>query len=437
MAEHMLITAGSAQVGTLGFDSRQDEFEFSYAPGWLAHPQRFPLSPFFPLDGPPAAPATVRRFLDNLMPEGRPLRIAAQHLKISEQNIVGLLIELGRETTGALSFQLDNVAPTEPVPMREITRDELAQRIAQRAWIEFAIWDGKVRLSTAGVQDKLAVHRIDDALFLPDDGHPSTHILKPESEDPRTTHLVANEFCCMRLASAMGLAAAPVEILRLPEPVLMVQRFDRHKHEGEIRKVHTIDACQALDLPVTYKYERIYGASRDVAHLRDGVSVARLASMADTSALAPAQYLRSMLQWVFFQFLIGNSDAHGKNLSFFCTAQGLHMTPWYDLVSVAQYPHFDQEMAMAIGDVFEFDAIRPFDVADMAARLAMPRNALARLMTSLATKAQRALPHLVQAPELVADERLMAESIAGLVRTRSERLMQLAHDMPQVSEDPL
>lgn len=43
----------------------------------------------------------------------------------------------------------------------------------------------------------------------------------------------------------------------------------------------------------------------------------------------------------------GNSDAHGKNLSFFVRPGGLlEPTPWYDLVSVLQYDGFDTELAV-------------------------------------------------------------------------------------------
>ena len=51
-----------------------------------------------------------------------------------------------------------------------------------------------------------------------------------------------------------------------------------------------------------------------------------------------------------FQYLIGNTDAHGKNMSFFCNPAGLALAPCYDLVSVVQYEGLGHELAMAYGD---------------------------------------------------------------------------------------
>ncbi|MEX2126324.1 MAG: HipA domain-containing protein [Woeseia sp.] len=60
----------------------------------------------------------------------------------------------------------------------------------------------------------------------------------------------------------------------------------------------------------------------------------------------------SLVRWALFQYLIGNADAHGKNVSFFCRPDGLALAPFYDLVSVVQYNSPDHELAMAYGDEF-------------------------------------------------------------------------------------
>jgi serine/threonine-protein kinase HipA len=61
---------------------------------------------------------------------------------------------------------------------------------------------------------------------------------------------------------------------------------------------------------------------------------------------------RALLRWTIFQLLIGNSDAHGKNLSFFVDHGGLRMAPAYDLVCLPPLG-FSTGHAMAIGDAFE------------------------------------------------------------------------------------
>jgi serine/threonine-protein kinase HipA len=56
------------------------------------------------LHGPKPTSATVRRFIENLLPKGRALDIAATIHKVSRNNIFGLVRELGAETAGALSL---------------------------------------------------------------------------------------------------------------------------------------------------------------------------------------------------------------------------------------------------------------------------------------------------------------------------------------------
>ena len=99
-----------------------------------------------------------------------------------------------------------------PAARREISPDELSQRIRERDVIPFPVWDGKVRLSVAGYQDKLQVLVEGERIALADGPLSSTHILKPESRSPVTPCMVANEHYCMTLASRMGLPTAPVSI---------------------------------------------------------------------------------------------------------------------------------------------------------------------------------------------------------------------------------
>ncbi|WP_246296636.1 hypothetical protein [Allochromatium humboldtianum] len=79
-----------------------------------------------------------------------------------------------------------------------LTPDELAHRLRQRPHVPFTVWDGKVRLSIAGFQDKLAVLVEGEDWYLvegPDLA--STHILKPDPVDPRLAGLTSNEFFCI------------------------------------------------------------------------------------------------------------------------------------------------------------------------------------------------------------------------------------------------
>lgn len=162
-----------------------------------------------------------------------------------------------------------------------------------------------MRMSIAGYQDKLPVYMEDGRIFLVEGDLASTHILKPEPDGGRLPMLVANEHFSMSLTQRLGLVVAPVSIMRLPNPVLVVERFDRVREPGRVRGVHIIDTCQALDLPVSYKYERNFGSGKDVQNIRDGVSFARLFSVADYTAQKAATR-QALARWALFQYLIGS-----------------------------------------------------------------------------------------------------------------------------------
>ena len=187
-------------VGQLRFDPQDERFEFNYAPEWLQRPGAFALSPHLPKpgdDGPKSADAStavvaafpsgvVRRFLENLLPEGRGLDAVTAAYKIAKSNTFGLLRMLGRETAGALSFLPQGTVPEEmPTTRRPIAQDELRARIAERDRLPFSVWDGRIRLSIAGYQDKIAVYEEGGELALVEGALSSTHILKPEPVDPR------------------------------------------------------------------------------------------------------------------------------------------------------------------------------------------------------------------------------------------------------------
>ncbi len=127
-------------------------------------------------------------------------------------------------------------------------------------------------------------------------------------------------------------------------------RFDRKRQGDTVLRRHLIDGCQALDLPSEYKYERNFGNSRDVANIRDGASLLRLFAFCD-QCRSPALARKTVLAWVLFNLIISNRDAHGKNISFFVSKQGIEPAPYYDLVNIAIYPEYQQELAMALGGI--------------------------------------------------------------------------------------
>jgi serine/threonine-protein kinase HipA len=54
-------------------------------------------------------------------------------------------------------------------------------------------------------------------------------------------------------------------------------------------------------------------------------------------------------------YIIGNSDAHGKNFSFLFYGKNVKLAPFYDLLSTEIYPNLDKKMAMKISDKYDPD----------------------------------------------------------------------------------
>lgn len=457
------IYAGDQLVARLGVDPQSDTYNLQYAQYWVT--QGYALSPYLPLDQ-SASTHTIRRFLENLLPEGRALDVASVHTNIQKNNIFGLIRYLGKETTGGLTFLPAGQAPQELKPVaREITLPELQERIDQRNQIPFTVWDGKVRMSVAGFQDKLLVHQHLGRLFLVDGNQSSTHILKPEPSNSDLTWMVANEHFCMQLAARISQKrykeshVAQVDILRVPSPVLSIKRFDRKAlhtrqevsilgRDGQpsektigmdlMQRLHVIDGCQVTDLSVAAKYERNMGSGKDVAHIRDGASFQKIFGVR-AYLETPAVGIQRLVLWAVTTLLFGNSDAHGKNISFHVGRAGLNVAELYDLVSVMQYDatKLEHSLAMAFGDVFELDSVKSFALADFCVRCGVSRSFFARELENLCSIAIEQAPLQAKEEIYLDKEREVVARIADFVIQRATLLKSLAKEITKYKSDML
>ena len=386
-------TAKGVMIGKLSFDSDEEKFAFEYVPEWIASADGYALSPAISFES-PAKSSTIKRFLENLLPEGHGLEEIALSSSVSKTNTFALARIIGQECVGGLmlvppGFSFEN---KEKTPPRLVTNEELCARIHERDRVPFSVWDKKVRLSIAGLQDKMPVFINDGKMFLVEYPLASTHILKPASRNPDLSTIVANEHYCMSLAKAVNIPAAATKILRIPDPVLVIERFDRKFDpvQFSVERTHVIDGCQLLDLSIAYKYERNFGDARDVANIRDGASLKKVFACAELADV-PIQMTHQLLRWTLFQFLVGNADAHGKNLSFYVHPKGkITFAKTYDLVSTLIYP-YEKTLAMSIGDEFKFDDIRAYQWMLFAEECGIPLKLLASTMKDIANRATKGI----------------------------------------------
>jgi serine/threonine-protein kinase HipA len=319
--------------------------------------------------------ALTRSFFDNLLPEGPARNTIVRALnahrsdgsKLDDRDIFGLLAEIGRDCAGAIVIQ--PMEDSEPVARstsdaRPITDDEVAERIRKlpTAPLGIDIREG-VRISLAGAQRKLLLTRRQDGGWaLPVNGVPSTHIMKPLMADERFPNSVANEFFCMQLAAKAGLRVAPVQSLEFDgQPVLVVERFDRHVVNNVVQRIHQEDSCQALGISADLKYQQDGGPSfQKIAEL--------------LSTFGTERDLLELLSLMTFNMAIGNADAHGKNYSMLHLESGdVRLTPAYDLLSTANYPDSDMELAMYVDNVRKVQNIARDSIVDEAATWGLSR----------------------------------------------------------------
>lgn len=385
MARELEVWLFAERVGALAvIDGR---LNFRYAPDWLVRPAAVSLSSSLPLQAEPFDDHQTRPFFAGLLPEGQLRLLIAQQFQVSSQNDFALLDHIGGECAGAVSL----LEPGQPLSSPEHDHDvqwlsgeeivAILDELPRRPML--AGKDG-LRLSLAGAQDKLPVVFDGDRIGLPRNGTPSSHVLKPAIRTLSDT--VTNEGFCLALAEAMQLKPVKSQVrFVLGREFLLVERYDRVADaQGLRRRLHQEDFCQALGVVPEMKYQNEGGP--DLAQCFE--LVRRL-----TRPSAP-QILR-MLDYVIFNALIGNHDAHAKNFSLLYPNSTPVLAPLYDVLSTAVYPNLTPKMAMKIGSKYKFSEVqaRHWDQFAKAAGLskALARKrilALARSMPFTARELQ-------------------------------------------------
>jgi serine/threonine-protein kinase HipA len=314
---------------TIGSLIEQDGiWAFEYEDAWRTAPDAFPISPALPLSTALHRDGSTRRsvqwYFDNLLPEELMREVISREQGVVPSDAFGLLERLGAESAGSLVL-LPPGSPEAERGDQPLSASELSARIKNLPRASLSSKSPKC-MSLAGAQHKMVVlfDPRTGALREPLKASASSHILKPNAQSEQYPHSVINETFTMRLAARLGLNVPPVHRLYVPEPVYIVERFDRtwSASTQSWQRRHALDACQMLDQPPVFKYRN---ATLD--------TLGRLIALCRSKAAARMAIFR----WVLFNTLVGNSDSHLKNISFLISAEGVQVAPFYDLLCTAVY----------------------------------------------------------------------------------------------------
>ncbi|WP_224958384.1 type II toxin-antitoxin system HipA family toxin [Geomonas subterranea] len=327
--EHRLVGELTLEEGRLAF--RYDD-EYRAVPGAL------PLSCRLPLGDERFDHKATEAFFANLLPEGAIRRQIARQLGISAENTFSILEAIGGDCAGAVSVLPPEDHPGERGRYRVISPEDLARELDTLPAHPFLAGEEGVRLSLAGAQNKLPIFIEEGTYHIPEGNLPSSHILKTAIEQLEDT--VTNEAFCMNLARQVGLPAPEAKVVEIARKrVYLVERYDRHKGtDGGTARLHQEDFCQALGVPPELKYEK-----------EGGPGFADCFALVGAWSVEPVLDSLNLLRWALFNFLIGNADAHAKNLSFLYLTGGVRLAPFYDLLSTAVYPRVNNKFAMKMG----------------------------------------------------------------------------------------
>ena len=135
------------------------------------------------------------------------------------------------------------------------------------------------------------------------------------------------------------------------------------------------------------------------------------------------QNVIQILSWVVFNLIVGNSDAHGKNISFFIDTTGISLAPFYDILSIVfearRIKNLDTDLAMAIGDEFDSGSITAFHLLSFSEEVEVTPMQLKTVVEEVALNCKR-----FATPVLCTDESMSKaelENLAQLILLINER----------------
>lgn len=367
-----------------------DLWTFEYDAAWSAGPESFDLAPGLPRQGSVEGHAGLIRdggslrpvqwYFDNLLPEGLLREAVIKEAGLKGDDAFALLAWLGAESAGSLVL-----LPPEVQAPAGGGASGACRRGAQRAHPQH----GPRLPEQWCAQTHVGGRRPTQAPGgLP--GRPAFRARRGRAVQPYPQ-------AQLKLAGKVGLAPPTVYRRYVPEPVYIIERFDRKQDSrGRTQRLHIIDACQLLNKSRDFK--------NTSANLK---TLAQCIEMCRNRAAARLGIYR----WLMFNVLVGNNGNHLKNISFRVGAEGVELSPPYDMLCTAAYhtpamagdraiwPALD--LMIALPGAAKFGEVTRESFIKAGAELGIPEQVCVRELNGMRARLPDALKNL---PEEIGTE---------------------------------
>lgn len=383
LAVQIEVKGAFKQVGEI-VGTSSDDARFTYTESYLKDPESRAVSISMPLEQQSFSVESTRNFFEGLLPEGFTRRCVAEWLHRDEKDYLAILAGLGQECLGEIKI-IDESRAVLPSKYKELTSEEV-KKLAQEGATESAEMVTKSHLSLTGASGKVGLYYDEqkDKWYLPIGEAPSTHIVK--QSHIRLKRIVANEQLCLLTAKNLGIEIPQSFIIKTEsneaEDVLFAtKRYDRRMQSNGRKlngmnipyRLHQEDFSQALGIPASEKYEKDGGSylSKMFGILRD-------------YSASPIEDQLKLWDICVFNFLIGNTDNHIKNLSLLYgkDLKTIRLAPAYDIVSTMVYESSTENMALSIGGDYSIRKITEESFAKEATKAGLGvKMAMKRLDT--------------------------------------------------------
>lgn len=399
-------------AGKLTQDKTGD-LQFQYDAAYVLQPEALAISLSLPRQETAHTGQNVKAFFSGLLPDDIVRHRLARFLGLSETNAFSLLEVIGGECAGALSLypegkiplfhSEDNLEILDQTKLKELL--ELLKRRPLLAGVD------DVRLSLAGAQDKIAVRVVGDSIALAKGATPTSHIIKPMMEGVLDS--IHNELFCMSLAKRIHIDTPSVDIRWIGDtPYFLIERYDRQMQGNTLKRLHQEDFCQALGIPPEFKYER-----------EGGPSVRQCLSLLENHSLKPLADHAAFIKRLIFNYLIGNSDAHGKNFSLLYKEKTPVLAPAYDLLSTAIYPNVAVKLAMKIGKTYNPEQVVTRYWHQIVPDITAAKNTLTKELINTATACLEQSSILKEAFQEKGIRSPVFEGICSIIQKRARSIL--------------